>query len=139
VSFLLFLHRLKFVLWLLGLVRLISALMLVPPSPLIDKCVCVSLSMGFSLRQGVSDDIFRDFVDGVRDIFVVQSNDYYERKLRGKKYLILVNEGDIGGFEVRFLIKSIVEGYGGIHEDVYGQYLTGPHLKIKLKKREKTG
>ena len=66
--------------------------MLIPPGPLVDKCVCVMLSMGVSLLLGVSNVVFRDFVDGVRDVFVVQRNDYYERKLRERKYLILVNE-----------------------------------------------
>jgi hypothetical protein len=94
--------------------------------------------MSVSLRQGVSDGVYHDFVDGVRYVFIVQSNDYYAGKLRGKKYIFLVNEEHPEKHEVRFRIEVIDEEHGGAHEDIYGQYLTGPHLKITLKKRQKT-
>ena len=94
--------------------------------------------MGVNFRQGVSDDVYRDFVDGVRDVFIVQSNDYFVQKLRGKKYMILVDESNPGSSPARFQILSVEEGYGGAQEDVYGQYLTGSYLEIKLKKRDKT-
>jgi hypothetical protein len=94
--------------------------------------------MGVNLRQGVSDSVYNDFVDGVRDVFIVQSNDYFAKKLRDKKYLILVNEGSPGKSEARFQIMGIEEGHGGAQEDVYGQYVTGSYLEIKLRKREKT-
>ncbi len=96
------------------------------------------VGMGVNFRLGVSDVVFRDFVDGVRDVFVVQSNDYFVGKLRGKKYLVLVNDGVPGESPVRFQILSVEEGYGGAQEDVYGQYLTGSYLEIRLKKRQKT-
>ena len=97
------------------------------------------MGMGVNLRQGVSDSVYSDFVNGVRDVFIVQNNDYFARKLKGKKYLILVNEGLAGKPEARFQIMGIEEGHGGAQEDVYGQYVTGAYLEIKLRKREKTG
>jgi hypothetical protein len=94
--------------------------------------------MGVNFRQGVSDGVYRDFVDGVRDVFIVQNNEYFVKKLRGKKYMVLLDEGVPGLPPMRFQIVSVVEGYGGAQEDVYGQYLTGSYLEIKLKKRGKT-
>ena len=94
--------------------------------------------MGVNLRQGVSDAVYTAFVEGSRDILILQSNDYYREKLKGKKYLWLVNEELPEKPEVRFSIVSIEEGYGGAQEDVYGQYVTGPHLLVALKKRDKT-
>ena len=96
------------------------------------------MGMGVNLRQGVSDSVYSDFVNGARDVFIVQSNDYFARKLKGKKYLILVNEGLAGKPEARFQIMGIEEGHGGAQEDVYGQFVTGSYLEIKLKKRVKT-
>jgi hypothetical protein len=94
--------------------------------------------MGVNLRQEVSDAVYRDFVDGVRSVFVVQSNEYYVRKLRGKKYFRLVNAELPEKTVVRFRIESVEKGHGGAQEDVYGHYITGPHLKITLLKRQKT-
>lgn len=94
--------------------------------------------MGVNLRQGVSDAVYIDFVEGKRDVFIVQSNDYYARKLKGSKYLWLVNEEYPEKTETRFKIESIEEGYGEAQEDVYGQFLTGAHLRLSLKKRQKT-
>jgi hypothetical protein len=94
--------------------------------------------MGFNLNQEVSDAVYRDFVDGLRSVFVVQSNEYYVRKLRGKKYLRLMSEESPEKPVLRFKIESVEEGHGGAIEDIYGQFITGPHLKIKLLKRQKT-
>jgi hypothetical protein len=96
------------------------------------------MGMGVNLSQAVSDAVYCDFVDGLRSVFVVQSNEYYIRKLRGKKYLRLVNEEIPEKPIVRFRIESVEEGYGGAQEDIYGQNVTGPHLKIMLLKRQKT-
>jgi hypothetical protein len=94
--------------------------------------------MGVNLHQEVSDDVYNDFVDGLRSVFVVQSNEYYVRKLRGKKYLYLVNQEFPEKPDVRFRIESVEEGHGGAQEDIYGHYITGLYLKIKLLKRQKT-
>ena len=94
--------------------------------------------MGINLRQEVSDAVYCDFVDGLRSVFIVQSNKYYVRKLQGKKYIRLVNEELPKKHEARFRIESVEEGHGGAQEDIYGHYITGPHLKITLLKRQKT-
>ena len=93
--------------------------------------------MGVNLRQGVSDTVYTEFNEERRDVFIVQSNDYYARKLKGVKYIWLVNEEYPEKPETRYRIESIEEGHGETQEDVYGQFLTGSHLKIKLKKRDK--
>jgi hypothetical protein len=93
--------------------------------------------MGVNFRQKVSDAIYCDFVDGLRTVFVVQSNEYYVHKLRGKKYFWLVNEELPDKPVVRYRIESMEKGYGGVQEDIYGYHITGPHIKIKLLKRQK--
>lgn len=95
------------------------------------------MCMGVNLRQGVSDAVYMEFVDVVRDVFVVQSNEYFKRKLRGKKYLILVND-EVEKPEVRFRIVSVDEAHDGGQEDVYGAFVSGPVLFIKLLRRDKT-
>lgn len=94
--------------------------------------------MGVNLRQGVSDSVYSDFVDGKRDELILQDNDYYARKLKGIKYLWLVNEELPEKPEIRYRIEDIIKGHGGAQEDIYGQFLTGSYLSIKLKKRQKT-
>ena len=94
--------------------------------------------MGVNLRQGVSDSVYTVFVEGVRDQLIIQDNDYYERKLKGKKYIWLVNEEIPEKPEIRYKIEDIKQGHGGAQEDIYGQFITGSYLSIKLKKREKT-
>ncbi|MCW4048160.1 MAG: hypothetical protein NWE89_00335 [Candidatus Bathyarchaeota archaeon] len=68
----------------------------------------------------------------------MQSNEYHAKRLRDKKYLILVNEELPEKPEMRFRIESVKEGHGGAQEDIYGQYVSGPHLRIELRKRQKT-
>jgi hypothetical protein len=94
--------------------------------------------MGVNLRQGVSDSVYTEFVEGMRDQLIIQDNDYYEQKLKGKKYIWLVNEEIPEKPEIRYKIEEIKKGHGGAQEDIYGQFLTGSYLNIKLKKREKT-
>jgi hypothetical protein len=94
--------------------------------------------MGVNLRQGVPEDVYSEFVDRIRDELILQDNDYYARKLKGIKYLWLVNEQDSERPETRYRIEDIQRGYGGAQEDIYGQYLTGSYLRVKLKKRKKT-
>lgn len=95
------------------------------------------MDMGVNLRQKVSDAVYSDFVDGLRSVFVVQSNGYYIRKLRNKKYFWLVNEELPEKTEVRFRIESVEKGNGRVQEDIYGHYIIGPHLKIMLLMRQK--
>jgi hypothetical protein len=94
--------------------------------------------MGVNLRQGVSDSVYTEFIEGKRDQLILQDNDYYEQKLKGKKYIWLVNEEFPEKPEIRYKIEEIKQGHGGAQEDIYGQFLTGAYLSIKLKKREKT-
>jgi hypothetical protein len=49
-----------------------------------------------------------------------------------------VNEESPEKDMTRFRIESVEEGHGGAQEDIYGQYITGPVLKISLLKRQKT-
>lgn len=93
--------------------------------------------MGVNFRQKVSDAIYCDFFDGLRNVFVVQSNEYYIHKLKGKKYFWLVNEELPDKPVMRYRIESMEKGHGGIQEDIYGHYITGLHIKIKLLKRQK--
>lgn len=69
--------------------------------------------MGLNFRQKVSDTIYFDFVDGLRSVFVMQSNEYYVHKLRGKKYFWVVNEELPDKLEARFMIESVEKGYVG--------------------------
>ena len=100
--------------------------------------VHVLLDMGVNLRQGVSDSVYTDFVEGHRDHLILQDNDYYARKLKGMKYIWLVNEEIPEKTEIRYKIEDINKGKGGAQEDIYGQFLTGEYLSIKLVKRDKT-
>lgn len=95
------------------------------------------ISMGVNLRLGVSDEVYSLFVDGLRDEFIVQNNDYFVRRLKDKKYLFLVND-ELEKPEVRFKIESIVDDVGGAKEDVYGTFIPGSFLRLKLLKRVKT-
>ena len=95
--------------------------------------------MGVNLRQGVTDTVYSEFVDVKRVILFLQSNEYYENKFKGKKYLWLQNEEFPEKPDVRFLIDSVEVGHGGVFEDIYGQRIMGPHLRVALRKREKTG
>jgi hypothetical protein len=103
-----------------------------------DKWGRILLGMGVNLSQEVSDEVYSDFVEGRRSVFVVQSNEYYKRKLRGKKYIRLVNEEKPEKPMTRFRIESVEEGHGGAQEDIYGQHITGTYLKITVLKRQKT-
>jgi hypothetical protein len=94
--------------------------------------------MGINLRQGVSNRVYRDFVDEKRDELILQDNEFYAGKLKGIKYIWLVNDEVQEEPETRFRIEEISKEHGGAQEDIYGQFLTGSYLRIKLKKRDKT-
>ena len=97
------------------------------------------MGMGVNLRQVVSEAVYTEFVNGDRVVLILQSNKYYDKRLKGKKYLWLQNEEFPEKPDVRFLIESVEAGHGGVFEDIYGQRITGPHLRVALRKREKTG
>ena len=93
--------------------------------------------MGVNLRQMVSDAVYTEFVNEKRVVLILQNNDYYAGKLKGKKYLWLQNDEFPEKPDVRFRIESVEVGHGGVLEDIYRQHITGPHLRVTLKIREK--
>ena len=94
--------------------------------------------MSINLLQGVSDAVYSDFVERKRFILFIQRNEYYMSRLKSKKYLWLQNEEVPEKPDIRFMIESVEEGYGGVYEDIYGQYIAEPHIKVTLRKRDKT-
>ncbi len=92
---------------------------------------------GLNANQKVSNQTYTALLSKEKTSLIVQSNDYYRRKLKGKKYLIIENDEKTRS-KKRFRIESVREGTGSITEDIYGTTLTGPHLKIAVKLREKT-
>jgi len=93
---------------------------------------------GANAHQKVSDKIYEALLSKTKTHLVVQVSDYYTKKLRGKKYLIIENDENPEKPSARFLIQSIVEVSGHVVEDIYGQSIGGPSLKINLKLRQKT-
>lgn len=93
---------------------------------------------GANAHQKVSDQVYVDLLDKTKTELLVQMSDYYINKLRGKKYLIIENDEKPDKPKARFLIQSIKEESGSISEDIYGQSINGPYLKISLKLRHKT-
>jgi hypothetical protein len=92
---------------------------------------------GQNAHQKVSSKTYYDLLSKEKTSITIQKNDYYRNKLKGKKYLIIENdEKDMP--KKRYRINSINEGTGSVIEDIYGTTITGPHLKISLKLREKT-
>jgi hypothetical protein len=93
---------------------------------------------GANAHQKVSDKVYEDLINKTKTHLVVQVSDYYTRKLRGKKYIIIENDEKPEKQGARFLIQSIVELSGRVVEDIYGQSIGGPYLSISLKLRQKT-
>ena len=93
---------------------------------------------GVNAHQKVSDQVYVDLLDKTKTELLVQMSDYYINKLRGKKYLIIENDEKPDKPKARFLIQSIKEESGSISEEIYGQSINGPYLKISLKLRHKT-
>ena len=92
---------------------------------------------GLNAHQKVSDNTYADLLSMKKTYLTVQKNDFYLNKLKGKKYLIIENdEKDMP--KKRYRIESLKEGTGAVTEDIYGTTITGPHIKINLKLREKT-
>ena len=93
---------------------------------------------GANARQKVSDKVYEALLSKTKTHLVVQVSDYYTRKLRGKKYLIIENDEKPEKPGARFLIQSKTEVSGPVVEDIYGQRIGGPSLRISLKLRQKT-
>lgn len=92
---------------------------------------------GLNAHQKVSDQTYTALLSKEKTSITVQKNDYYLKKLQGKKYLIIENdEKDMP--KKRYRVESITEGTGPTIEDIYGTTITGPHIKVSLKLREKT-
>ena len=92
---------------------------------------------GLNANQKVSDLTYTALLSMEKTNIIVQSNYYYASKLKGKKYLVIENDEKTMP-KKRFRIESVKEGTGSITEDIYGTTITGPHLRIDLKLREKT-
>lgn len=93
---------------------------------------------GANAHQKVSNQVYEDLLNKTKTNLLVQVSDYYTRKLRGKKYLIIENDENPEKPNARFIIQSIEEVSGPVREDIYGQSIGGPYLRISLKLRQKT-
>ena len=93
---------------------------------------------GANAHQNVSDQVYEALLDKTKTELLVQRSDYYIKKLKGKKYLIVENDEKPEKPRVRFLIQSVNEESGSIREDIYGQTVNGLYLRIVLKLRQKT-
>jgi hypothetical protein len=93
---------------------------------------------GANAHQHVSDQVYEALLNKTKTEFLVQRSDYYLNKLKGKKYLIIENDEKPEKPRARFLIQSINEETGSIHEDIYSQTVNGLYLRIELKLRQKT-
>lgn len=93
---------------------------------------------GANAHQKVSDQVYEDLLNKTKTDLLVQVSDYYTRKLRGKKYLIIENDEKPEKPNARFLIQSVKEVSGHVREDIYSQSIGGPYLRISLKLRQKT-
>ena len=93
---------------------------------------------GLNANQKVSDQTYTALLSKEKTSITVQKNDYYRHKLNGKKYLIVENDEKPEKPKKRYRIESIIEGTGPTIEDIYGTTITGPHIKVSLKLREKT-
>ena len=93
---------------------------------------------GANAHQKVSDRVYTDLMNKTKTDLLVQRSDYYINKLRGKKYLIIENDEKPDKPDARFLIQSVKEESGPVREDIYGQNVGGPYLRIQLKPRQKT-
>ena len=93
---------------------------------------------GANAHQNVSDQVYEALLNKTKTEFLVQRSDYYIKKLKGKKYLIIENDEKPEKPGARFLIQSVNEETGSIREDIYGQTDNGLYLRIELKLRQKT-
>lgn len=93
---------------------------------------------GLNANQKVSDQTYTALLSKEKTSIIVQKNDYYSHKLNGKKYLVIENDEKPEKPKKRYRIMSITDGTGSVIEDIYGTTITGPHIRVNLKLREKT-
>ena len=92
-----------------------------------------------NVHQKISDQLYTEILTKTRTSLTVQHTDYIVNKLHGKKYLILENAENPEKPSLRCKIQSITKiDSGTTQEDIYGQTIRGPHLKIQLTLRQKT-
>lgn len=90
-------------------------------------------------HQKIPDQLYTAILTKTRTSLTVQHTDYIENKLHGKNYLILENAEAPEKPSLRCRIQSITKiETGTTQEDIYGQTIKGPHLKIQLALRQKT-
>ena len=90
-------------------------------------------------HQKISDQLYTEILTKTRTSLTVQHTDYYANKLHAKKYLILENAENPEKPSLRCKIQTITKiETGTTQEDIYGQTIRGPHLKIQLTLRQKT-
>ena len=79
---------------------------------------------GANAHQKVSDHVYEDLLNKTKTELLVQVSDYYTKKLKGKKYLIIENDENPKKPNARFLIQSITEVSGHVVE-----YLRAKHRR----------
>ena len=90
-------------------------------------------------HQKIPDHLYTAILTKTRTSLTVQHTDYIVNKLHGKKYIILENAENPEKPSLRCKIQSITKiETGTTQEDIYGQTIKGPHLKIQLTLRQKT-
>lgn len=90
-------------------------------------------------HQKIPDQLYTAILTKTKTSLTVQHTTYYANKLSGKNYLILENTENPEKPSLRCKIKSVTRiETGTAQEDIYGQTIRGPHLKIELTLRQKT-
>lgn len=93
---------------------------------------------GHNAHQKVSDQVYEKLLSKEKTSLIVQQNEYFQNKLKGKKYLFIENDEQPHKPKKRYRIEGIKEDNGPVTEDIYGTTITSKHLIITLKLREKT-
>ena len=90
-------------------------------------------------HQKITDQFYTAILIKTKTSLTVQHTNYYANKLHQKKYLILENAENPEKPSLRCKIQTITKiDSGTTQEDIYGQTIKGPHLKIQLALRQKT-
>jgi hypothetical protein len=90
-------------------------------------------------HQKIPDQLYTAILTKTKTSLTVQHTDYITKKVHHKNYLILENAEYPEKPSLRCKIQSITKiETGTTQEDIYGQTIKGPHLKIQLTLRQKT-
>jgi hypothetical protein len=90
-------------------------------------------------HQKIPDQLYTAILTKTKTSLTIQHTDYITKKLHHKNYLILENAEHPEKPRLRCKIQSITKiETGTTQEDIYGQTIKGPHLKIQLTLRQKT-